>query len=278
MDFDVHQHLDYGTDIDAYAERLRRLKLRAGVSSCGPIFGQPGNDAVEEALRKHPDVVVGFGYVGLGRGDSSRTVEQLHRRGFKGLKVIIPKSDYDDKAFWPIYRKAEQLRMPILFHTGVMARTEDIAARYRHIPEVAAIDHRTYDISSRRMMPETLDAIARAFPDLRLIMAHFGSLGRMDNAAAVLQWNRNIYADLTNWGWYEYPKYTAKAVEILSRITNKSILERLVWGTDSVTSQGLPHIPMFRRSIRYIAKGLSIGKPLLERIMGGTMEEVLGLT
>jgi hypothetical protein len=35
---------------------------------------------------------------------------------------------------------------------------------------------------------------------------------------------------------------------------------------------------MFRRSIRYIAKGLGIGKPLLERIMGGTMEEVLGLT
>ena len=278
MDFDVHQHLDYGTDIDAYAERLRRLKLRAGVSSCGPVFGQPGNGVVEEAFRKHPDVVVGFGYVGLGRGDSSRTVEQLHRRGFKGLKVIIPKSDYDDKAFWPIYRKAEQLRMPILFHTGVMARTEDIAARYRHIPEVAAIHHRTYDISSRRMMPETLDAIARAFPDLRLIMAHFGSLGRMDNAAAVLQWNRNIYADLTNWGWYEYPKYTAKAVEILSRITNKGIQERLVWGTDSVTSQGLPHLPIFRRSIRYIAKGLSIAKPLLERIMGGTMEEVLGLT
>jgi hypothetical protein len=67
-------------------------------------------------------------------------------------------------------------------------------------------------------------------------------------------------------------------LEILSRITNKGIQERLVWGTDSVTSQGLPHIPMFRRSIRYIAKGLGIGKPLLERIMGGTMEEVLGLT
>jgi len=277
MDFDVHQHLDYGTDIDAYAQRLRKLKMRAAVCSCGPIFGQPGNDAVEEALRKHPDVVVGFGYVALGRGDSSRTVEQLHRRGFKGLKVIIPKSDYDDKAYWPIYRKAEQLRMPILFHTGVMARTEDIAAHYQHVPEVAAIDHRTCDISSRRMMPETLDAIARAFPDLKLIMAHFGSRGRTDNAAAVLEWNRNIYADLTNWGWYEHPKYTAKAVDILSRITNKSIQERLVWGTDSVTSQGLPHIAMFRRSIRHIAGGLGIGKGLLQRIMGGTMEEMLGL-
>ena len=277
MDLDVHQHLDYGTDIDAYAQRLRKLKMRAAVSSCGPIFGQPGNDAVEEALRRHPDVVVGFGYVALGRGDSARTVAELHRRGFRGVKVIIPKSDYDDKAYWPIYRKAEQLGMPVLFHTGVMARTEEIAARYKHIPEVAAIDHRTWDISSRRMMPETLDAIARAFPDLRLIMAHFGSWGRTDNAAAVLQWNRNIYADLTNWGWYEYPTYTAKAVEILSRITNKGVQERLVWGTDSVTSQGLPHIAMFRKSIRHIATDLGIGKPLLQRIMGGTMEEMLGL-
>ncbi len=277
MDFDVHQHLDYGTDIDKYAQRMRELKLRAAVSSCGPVFGQPGNHAVEEAFRKHPDVVVGFGYIALGRGDSSRTVGELHRRGFKGLKVIIPKSDYDDKAFWPIYRKAEQLRMPILFHTGVMARTEDIAAPYKHIPEVAAIDHRKCDVSSRRMMPETLDAIARAFPDLKIIMAHFGSWGRTDNAAAVLRWNPNIYADLTNWGWYEYPEYTAKAVEILSSITDKSIQERLVWGTDCITSQDLRYIPVFRKSIRHIAKGLGIGKPLLERIMGGTMEEMLEL-
>ncbi len=66
-------------------------------------------------------------------------------------------------------------------------------------------------------------------------------------------------------------------MEILSRITDRKIQERLVWGTDCITSQDFRYIPIFRKSIRHIAKGLGIGKPLLERIMGGTMEDMLEL-
>jgi hypothetical protein len=277
MDFDVHQHLDFGTDIDKYAAGMRKLKIRAAVSSIGPPFTHPGNHAVEDAFRRHPDVVIGFGYVALGRGDTPKTVADLHRRGFRGLKCIIPTKDYDDKSFYPIYRKAEELKMPILFHTGVMARTEEFAASYPDVPELQGIDHRSYDVSSRRMNPETLDAVARAFPDLKIIMAHFGSFGRRDNAAAVIQWNPNVYGDLTEWGWYEYPKYTKKAVRILGDITDRRVRERLVWGTDHATSHDTHWLPIFRESIRHIARGLGIRKPLLQRIMGGTMEEILGL-
>ena len=277
MDFDCHQHLDYGTDIDRYAARLRKLKLRAAVNSCGPAFGQPGNPAVREAFERHPDLIVGFGYIGLGRGDTAATVAKLHKQGFRGLKMIIPKKDYDDKSFYPIYRKAEALKMPILFHTGVMAQTSAIAARHADVPEVARVDHRRLDVSSKRMEPICLDAIARAFPDLKIIMAHFGSWGRRDNAAAVLQWNPNIYGDLTNWGWYEHPRYTAEAVSALKDITNPEILERLVWGTDCTTSGNLQWVPVFRKSLRHIARGLGVRRPLLTRIMGGTMNEILGL-
>ena len=232
---------------------------------------------MRQAFRRYPDLIVGFGYVALGRGDTAKTVEKLHRQGFRGLKVIIPKKDYDDKSFFPIYRQAEKLRMPILFHTGVVVRTDVYSLQHADVPAVARIDHRKLDISSKRMEPICLDAIARAFPALKLIMAHFGSWGRRDNAAAVVQWNPNIYADLTNWGWYEHPKYTAEAVRILKDITDKSIHERLLWGTDAVTSSDLRWLPVFRKSIRHIAAGLGIGKVLLKRIMGGTMEEMLGL-
>jgi predicted TIM-barrel fold metal-dependent hydrolase len=277
MDFDVHQHLDFGADMDKYAVQLRKLKTRAGVSSLGPPFTHPGNHAVEDALRKHPDVIIGFGYVPLGRGGTPKMVEDLHRRGFRGLKVIIPTRDYDDQSYWPIYRKAEQLKMPILFHTGVMARTEEFAARYPHVPELKGIDHSVSHVSCRKMSPETLDAIAKTFPNLKLIMAHFGSFGRRDNASAVIQWNPNVYADLTEWGWYEHPKYTAKAVRILRDIVDRRVREQLVWGTDNPTSRGVKNLPMFKNSIVHIAKALGFKKSLVQRIMGGTMEEILGL-
>ena len=119
---DIHVHLDYGAELEPFVEAARRLNLAAAVSACGPMFCQPGNDAVAEAMRRYPDTIIGLGYVALGRGDGPETVEDLHARGFRGLKMIAPARDYDDASFYPIYARAEELRMPILFHTGVGAR------------------------------------------------------------------------------------------------------------------------------------------------------------
>jgi hypothetical protein len=276
MDFDVHQHLDFGTDIDKYADAMRKLKVRAAVSSLGPPFTHPGNDATEELFKKHGDVVVGLAYVPLDHA-TPKTVADFRKRGFRGLKCIIPQKRYDDEKYWPIYRKAEELKMPILFHTGVMARTEEFAARYPHIPAMRNVDHTVAHVSCLNMAPETLDLIARKFQNLTIIMAHYGSWGARDNASRVLLWNPNIYGDLTEWGWHEYPKFTKRAVELFRSFSNHRTWGQLVWGTDNPTSRGGTNIPMFRKSWKHIAQGLGIPKPIRERITGGTMEEIFGL-
>ena len=48
--FDIHQHLNYGTDIDSYAREMRKLNMRAAVNSVGPMFAQPGNDLFDPAF------------------------------------------------------------------------------------------------------------------------------------------------------------------------------------------------------------------------------------
>ncbi len=269
--FDIHQHLNYGTDIDKYAKEMRKLNMRAAVNSVGPMFGQPGNKATLDALKRHPDVVVGFGYIGLGRGDTPQTVQKLHDQGFRGLKMIIPKKDYDDKSYYPIYRKAEELNMPILFHTGIMAGTELICRNYQHIPEVARVNHAALDVASRRMEPITLDAVARAFPKLKIIMAHFTADNRKESISGMLMWLPNVYADLTNVTWYFPRHHTLYMGNLIKQLMGKNIpREKLIFGTDTVTSS-LKMVPKQRKTVEDVLKVAQFRKSEIEMIMGGTM-------
>ena len=258
-------------------KRARELNARLGINSIAPVFHQPGNQATAEAIRQYPDTLVGFGYVALGRGDGPWTVEALHQQGFRALKLIIPTKDYDDREFYPIYAKAEELCMPILFHTGVLAREFFWQEMYGWdtLPD---IPFRDLDISSARMRPICLDAIARAFPDLNLIMAHFCSLGRRGEAAAVLEHNPNVYADLTTLHRAETEaKVKANAKLLQSLILNPKTYERMLFGTDLTTAVGMDQLGIGIRSINALIDELGLGEELRRKIMGETAERLLGL-
>jgi predicted TIM-barrel fold metal-dependent hydrolase len=139
-----------------------------------------GNEEVLKAVEKYPEFFRGFGYIQLG-ADTFGHVEELHQAGFVGLKVIYPSSRYDDKRYFRIYERAEKHGMPILFHLGAGL----------HRPE-----RQGYDISIDYMRPAHLDTIARAFPGLTLIGAHFGNPW-YEEAAEVARCHPNVFFDLT---------------------------------------------------------------------------------
>ena len=278
MNFDVHVHLDIGSDIDAVVAGAREMDCRLGICACGPLFHSPGNEAAAEVLRKYPDMVVGFGYLELGREDGPWTVEALHQQGFRALKVHIPARDYDDRALYPVYARAEELHMPILFHTGVVARFDLWAKRYGWTDFDLDL-FRNYDISSKRMRPILLDAIARAFPDLNIIMAHFCSLGRRGEAAAVLEHNPNVYADLTTLsGATTQEQIVADARLLASQIRQPRTYERLLFGTDLFASWGPERLAVGLKAVNGIIDELDLGEDLRRRIMGETAAEMVGLT
>lgn len=184
MVIDAHHHLGQEAD---YADKLIDTMAKLGIdktvllatSTSGP---GSSNEQIAKAVQKHPDTLIGFGWVDPALDPNAvDTVQRLHDSGFKGLKFIKTRKAYDDRSYIPTYQKAADLEMPILFHQGIVARHADDIKN---------------DVHSGRMMPVHLDYIARQVPELVMIGAHLGNPWWYEGGM-VLRWNPNLYMDIT---------------------------------------------------------------------------------
>ena len=185
----IHVHRDQSID-----ERLKlwdewhveKAFVQVLYSESNPLSNQMGNADVAALIRKHPDRLVGFGKVNidLDQLDDASAVDRLKAMGFSGLKFIGPSWNYDDERFYPIYERAAKLKMPILFHTGFLASYGE-QGRLR--------------VSSDKMRAMLLDTIARAFPALKIIMAHLGNPEFETGLYLTEQFN-NIYGEFSGGG------------------------------------------------------------------------------
>lgn len=185
---DMHHHLLNEPD---YADRMIETMDQLGIDKvCLSGLGipsdnwlgdlSPANEDVLRAMDKYPDRIIGMGVIRLG-WDPETIVDRLRAQGFACLKTTRPARNYDDPAYDPIYARAEQLRLPFLFHTGFI---------------VPAKTDKQDNVSSDRMRPVTLDRIARAFPDLPILLAHLG-MPWHEEAAMMARYHPNVYVDLT---------------------------------------------------------------------------------
>lgn len=254
---DIHQHIwerksDY---IERLVDECGRLKIwKVCLSALGPLFNQPDNEEVKKAFTKYPDLIIGFGYVRLGR-DKANIVDKLYKEGFKGLKVTAPTKNYDDKEFYPIYEKAEKYRMPILFHTGILLRTYD----------------KYYDVSSARMMPIYLDAIARAFPCLNIIGAHLG-ISWYEEASALMRIHPNVYFDLTGASRYSW-RSNKKPGFFKNLLFWPGAFNKVLFGTDVAIEEMKEAIKIYHG----ILNPINLPKNILENIYCNTADKLLGL-
>ena len=157
------------------------------------------NGWVLEAVREYPRLFVPMAFLDLD-GNDVVGVRRLAEQGFRGVKAILPRRNYDDPSYMPLYEELSAQGMPILFHTGVFGAMEDYLEKDPKRPSAAAVelDARLSRIgtSSARMRAIYLDGIASAVPELRIIGAHLG-YGEYDLACAVARWRRNVYFDLS---------------------------------------------------------------------------------
>ena len=205
------------------------------------LLGRPGetNDLVERAFQRYPGLIIPFAMIEIDT-TTPDMVAEFAARGFRGLKIINPRRNYDHPAYFPVYAEAEKRGLVCLFHTGIvggwidylqyppsnlnlaaeLSREMETARRYS--PEAGPTESW---YGAGRMQPIYLDGISVAFPELRIIGAHLG-YGLYDSAAAVARWRRNVYFDIS--GGAVVRRHLLERQMLRAEVSTR----KLVWGSD----------------------------------------------
>ena len=180
------------------------------------VSGKPGdtNELFSEIQRKAPDRFIAFATVDplspkQASEELERAVKDLELKGLKLHPQLQCFRPSDDRAF-RVYETAEELGIPILFHTGTTG--------------VGAGMEGGYGILLDYGRPIYVDKVAASFPRLKIIMAHFG-WPWYEEALAVAMHKANVYIDLSGWAPKHIPEIVIKYADTLLR-------EKMLFGTD----------------------------------------------
>lgn len=189
--WDVHHHwVNEAGYIDSLLRHMDRLGIERTVLIAmgdfasdlfvrgSPDAAPPDNAALGRAVQNHPDRLMGWGFIRLGRHEAD-AVDRTADLGLHGLKFHAPSAPYSDAAFYGVYERALKHRLPCLFHTGIFSPA---------LPGEG--------IHSEFCRPIHLEPLAHEFPDLQMICAHLGVCWN-DEAATMCRVFPNIHADLS---------------------------------------------------------------------------------
>jgi len=170
-------------------------------------------------------------------GDVERLASQHELRGIKihpPHQLFAPNAYVDGKMpnLWRIYRAAERVHLPIMFHTGTSVFP---GAR------------------SKFGDPMALDDVATDFPDLTILMAHGGRPLWCDTAFYLLRAHENVYLDISS-----IPP--ARLLEWFPQI--EKIADKVLFGSDWPG----PGIPGIKEEIDGV-KALPLPDSLQEKIL-----------
>jgi len=256
MLINVHCHIAAHQDIHEWFAR-QHLENADVTVVCGDW------DKCEEAIKTLPDRVIALGMLKDDR-DQPELVGQFHDRGFRGLKMIGLRRAYDDPAYYPIYEKAVEYKMPILFHTG-------------HL--MLQPHHRRNVIARHKMDAVRLDTIARAFPELYLIGAHLGN-PRYEDACSIALKHERVYFDLSGGTVRRLPYNRWRQILMtgaddflrsLEETLELRVVDKFVFGTDGQT------VPILLEFHENLFRAFSFPTETRERILWRNVAKMFGI-
>ena len=165
--------------MDAARVDMQVLSLTApGVESLDPELGEPlaksANNALAEIIRLHPERFSGYAALAPKRPEQAareleRSVKEL---GLKGWKTHSNYRDsfIDEKPYWPILAKAEELGVPIYLHP-----TATIIPQLQTYGFALAGTAFGFGVETAMAMVRlVLSGAFDAFPRLKVILGHLG--------------------------------------------------------------------------------------------------------
>lgn len=249
---DTHVHITTDTDMRDSILMARRHGFKYWTLSIlydeHPPYGRlfTGNDHMFEMMRRAPDVFLGFGllqleehgYPGFPRPgpDKPEQIQRMWEQGCVGLKTLVKFSKHevqvDNPKYDPLWAKAAELHMPIVFHT----EAEDAGSSHTRVA-----------------------AVARRFPGSPYILAHLGD-AQIDTTVKELKATPNLFIQHMHLG-----RKAADGKTALERLISEGLADRILFGSD-VTND---HSPLIADQFQFIARLLELKVPeaTIDRIM-----------
>lgn len=173
----------------------------------------------------------------------ARELERLVREhGFRGLKLYPTYSYFypNDRVLYPVYAKAEELGIPVAWHTGTSVFP---ASRLKYGD------------------PVYIDDVAVDFPGLVAVITHSGRPIWHDTAYTLARLRDNVYMEIAGLPPKRLPAYFPE----LERVSDK-----VLFGSD------WPSVPTMKGNIEAV-RGLPLSAEAKARILGGNAARLLGL-
>lgn len=193
------------------------------------------NDFIAGSVREHPEFI-GFATLHPDMENMEEEVERIISMGLKGVKLHSDFQQFllDEPRAMKIYELLEG-RLPLLVHAG----------------------DKRYEYSK----PHRIARVARAFPGLKLIAAHFGGYSEWDDAEKELS-GTGVYVD------------TSSALFALTKEKALSLIDmygedKVFFGTDYPMWDAAEELERFR--------ALGLPEDISEMILHKNLENLLGL-
>ena len=234
---------------DALKELMDQLGVEKAVTFAPFEWQEPhdGNAWLYEQI-KNDDRFLGFITLNPQLPYAVYRLREYVKKGFVGAKIHPPAwyITVNDKKNYRFYETAQDLGVPVIFHTGV---------------------HGWY---LKNYRPLLLDDVAQDFPELNIIMAHIGGEAFYHEALAVLMNNPKTFGGLEStreshrgiW-WHISPE---RVNNILTRLGP----ERLIYGTDWPWKT----IDVIKDDLEYI-RSFDISDDEKSLILGGNLKRIL---
>lgn len=227
-------------EVQSLAERFIVIACRW--PRCG--FDVP-NGWVAEFVRRHRDRAIGFACIDPCDPDAPDQLENAIRRdGMRGLKLAPTYQGFDpwSSDAWRIYEAAEELRVPILWHQAAA------------FPSTSILEFAN---------PILLDKVARQFPSIKMIIAHFG-LPWSQETVQLMRKHPQIFTDVSARIYRPWEMYDA-----LMRAIDYGVTDRILFGSDFPVQTTTQALVTFR-GLRGKFPGLP---PIPEEIIEGIIND-----
>jgi hypothetical protein len=229
MIIDIHNHLPpKSSPYRLPAEEYLSVMDEAGVDKAiilGKDYGVLGDktdanlsdEDAEGFVKAHPDRFIAFTAVHPDRPSKvnvDRIDHAVNELGFKGIKINPPSGFYpNDERLYPSYEKAQELKIPVVFHMGLKPPAEGCRLKY--------------------CRPTFVDDVVVDFPNLPIIIAHAG-YPWVDETIMVGLYAENVYVDISTLNQVEEAMGEPVILPTLKKLHASLGSRKIVYGSDGI--------------------------------------------